>query len=778
MLLPIAICLLGGGRSLFSEGLATLAFGLVILFAPPSYRLPKSLSLAIAAVIALPLLAYLPAEWVGASTDWRLRLREDWGLDLPNSGTVQPWVTFESWLMLAIGSLWLAWGVSRGTTTQDRRHIIRSLSTGVAIVAVLTTLEHYKYIYLAWWQPPKDVEWTMHLGPFTNRNHTASLMALGCVLCAASAYDAFRRKEKAFYFYIALIIPHLFVILIGTSRAALVLVFVGMTLWLWMASISRRFLKKAVIITSVLLVGVSLLHLFGDSVLNRLTLSETNESAHHRASLYANVIGMTSKSPWVGLGLGNFDSVFPTFSTLQHGLYRYTHPESDLFWILAEGGMLTLLAVLALIVQLAFLASPWQSAEGGSHSDREDHRLRNAVSVAAFLALAHGIVDVPNHNVAYGLLVTVLIGIGVKSSAFPTKISAGGKIAWRLAGLGIALIGTVWIVIAAGHPIILGTSSAKVLSNDALKLSSNNRDGDSIRLIDKAILMNPMNWSFYFQRAQLHLRLGHPHSMALMDFGRARALEPKIALPCLIEGEIWAQYDPTYSVAAWSEALRRYPANDGGRFYRMIVTAQEKPALFPGLGKLATTPALKLLLMEYCRNYSKELFDEILTSLVRESPGVDSLDATARTRFFQIWWNGGDRSALVDALKSNEAWQLNGWLILCEDHVKNGRYQEAYALAKKYHPAPLNPSISGTAPISQLEQNFLFNPTDPRRGLDLYFAYKSKGELGPALATLEKISVLPNAPAYLNYEMAVVHAEKGDFRRAWELMFQYLNRPK
>ena len=164
--------------------------------------------------------------------------------------------------------------------------------------------------------------------------------------------------------------------------------------------------------------------------------------------------------------------------------------------------------------------------------------------------------------------------------------------------------------------------------------------------------------------------------------------------------------------------------------------------------------------------------------MVENKPGVDSLDAAGRARFFQIWWQGGDQAALINALKSNEAWQLNGWMILCEDHVKNGRYQEAYALARSYQAPPLNPSISGMAPIPQLEQNFLFNPTDPRRGLDLYFAYKSKGEWGPALATLEKISVLPNAPAYLNYEMAVVYAEKGDFRRAWELMFQYLNRPK
>ena len=778
VLLPLVICLLGGGRSLFSEGLATLALGLIIVLAPPSYRLPKPLLLAAGAVIALPLLAYLPAEWVGASTEWRMRLSEDWGLQLPTSGTVQPWVTLESWLMLAVGTLWLIWGASRGTTTQDRRDIIRSLSTGITIVAVLTILEHYKYIYISWWQPPLDVDKTEHLGPFTNRNHTASLMAIGCVLCAASAYDALRRREPAFFYYIALFIPHVFVILIGTSRAALLLVFVGMTLWLWMASLSRRFLKKAVLITCVLLVGVSLLHLFGGSVLNRMSSGQTGASVQHRAELYANAVEMTAKSPWVGIGLGNFDVVFPTFSTLQQGLYRYTHPESDLIWILSEGGMLTLLAVLALVFQLALLASPWASPEGESHSDREDHRLRNAASVAALLAMLHGFVDVPNHNVAYGLLVMALIGIAVKSSALSTPASSWMKLSWRMAGLCIALVGAVWIGMASGRPIMPGASSARVLSYKALELSGENRDGDAIKLVDKAISWNPMNWSLYFQRAQIHLRLGAPMTAAVTDFGRARALEPKVGLPCVVEGEVWASHDLSYAISAWREALRRHPPYASAWFNRMIMKAYEVPALFPGLNQLATSPLQKLQLLEHYSHYPKELFEEILTSMVQKSPGVDSLDAAGRTRFFQIWWQGGDQAALINALKSNEAWQLNGWLILCEDHVKNGRYQEAYTLARSYQPPPLNPSISGMAPLPQLEQNFLFNPTDPRRGLDLYFAYKSKGDWGPALATLEKISVLPNAPAYLNYEMAVVYAEKGDFRRAWELMFQYLNRPK
>jgi hypothetical protein len=99
-------------------------------------------------------------------------------------------------------------------------------------------------------------------------------------------------------------------------------------------------------------------------------------------------------------------------------------------------------------------------------------------------------------------------------------------------------------------------------------------------------------------------------------------------------------------------------------------------------------------------------------------------------------------------------------------------------MAKRYELPPTSASITGLMPVNQLEQNFLFNPTDARRGIDLYFGYKSRGEWTQALATLEKVAALPTAPNYLSYEMASIYAEKEDFRRAWELMLQYLSRPK
>ena len=47
-------------------------------------------------------------------------------------------------------------------------------------------------------------------------------------------------------------------------------------------------------------------------------------------------------SPWVGLGLGNFESVFAIFRDASRGTTRSLHPESDWFWVWSEMGWLAI----------------------------------------------------------------------------------------------------------------------------------------------------------------------------------------------------------------------------------------------------------------------------------------------------------------------------------------------------------------------------------------------------------------------------------------------------
>jgi tetratricopeptide (TPR) repeat protein len=299
------------------------------------------------------------------------------------------------------------------------------------------------------------------------------------------------------------------------------------------------------------------------------------------------------------------------------------------------------------------------------------------------------------------------------------------------------------------------------------------RDSEALGSINRAIEMNPLNWAHYFIRAQMRLKLGQPHNLALEDFGRARTLEPNYALPCFEEGEIWRQYNPELAIPAWREFLSRGTYGRDGHYELMLQRTANIPGMNRKLRELARSLSLKII---YIKNTnSKEEFDSMLREILDSGGVIEGLLAEDRTSFFRLWQKRGDREHLRAFLEKNPLIQSDSWSILAEERARTGQFKEAYELAVKFIPLPTSAAISGIQDLSQLERNFLFNQTDPRRGVDLYFALKSQNKLNEALSTLEKVSRLPDAPKYIPYEMATIYARKQDFRTAWEMIQSYMN---
>lgn len=98
------------------------------------------------------------------------------------------------------------------------------------------------------------------------------------------------------------------------------------------------------------------------------------------------------------------------------------------------------------------------------------------------------------------------------------------------------------------------------------------------------------------------------------------------------------------------------------------------------------------------------------------------------------------------------------------------RYEEALALANKYMKRQVRPSLVESVNIPKLERAFLFNPTDVRPAIELYYAQRAAGDIKAAKLTAEKVIKLPDVPAYMHLELASIYAEFGDYRRAWESM--------
>ena len=772
---PLLVVLLGAGAQTWSRGLAGVLLGAVMICFPARRRLPLVALVGLLGAVAAPLLAYLPAGFHGMMP-WRQALVQDWGIELGKFVTPQPWVTLDAWLFFAVKLLWMGWSISRGYSQAQRRVMLRTLALGGVVLCWLSLMEYLKLMPIPWW--PRRPEWGNSFGPFVNRNHISSLAAIASMLCAACAYEANRRKERSWIFFAAGFLVPCAAIFANTSRAGLLLLFLGMTLWLGFSAMRRGFFKKMAVTASLVMVIVATLFLSRGGVNQRFNAAEGAEfvTSGARIGLYRDSLQIVGATPWLGLGLGNFDTIFAIATGThdpvikQDPRYHPLHPESDLVWLLFEGGLSTVAPVLLLLYWLAFSTGPWLGQKSKGRSHRQDRRTRNTAAIALLLAMIHGLFDVPNQALGYFVVIAILAGIAVRPRALPRPAGLPERAGSLLFGLGILAAGLGWLAVAFGQPLLPGSHAARMLRERAFVLMDSGSSSDAIRLLDQAIAMRPLDSGLYFQRAFARLSLYHDHEAALLDFTRARQLEPHDAYMCYKEGVNWLSHRPEYAILGWREFLRRAPEAAPGQhgYYRAMVNhAQPFPDLRAQVWKLADRLELKI---EYLTSVTtREDFDLCLKDILSRQPDLASLDGVQRANLFSLWQRLGDEEALMAAIESNKTWERDGgWKLLAAHYAKKSDFRRACEIANIYLPSLIRSPPGTSTDVQALERAFLFNPLDSRLGIDLFQAYKSRGEFDQALRTLEKVKNATHPPAYLNQEMAAIFMAKEDFRRAWE----------
>jgi tetratricopeptide (TPR) repeat protein len=772
---PLLVVLLGAGREAWSRGLAGLLLGAVMIVFPARRRLPRLALVGLLGALLAPLLAYLPASFHVAML-WQESLTKDWGIELGSFATPQPWVTFEAWLLFAVSFLWLGWSLSRGYSVAQRRLMMRLLAAGGIVLCWLSLMDSLKIMQVPWW--PRRVEWGVGFGPFANRNHFSSLAAITCVLSAAAAYEANRRKERIWAFYAVGFLMPCAAIFANSSRAGLVLLFVGMTLWLGFSAMRRGFFKKMAVATSLVMVIVTILFLSSGAVSKRLNESEGASFVHSEArmSFYRDSLQIVSKVPWLGMGFGNFDSIFAIETGTHDPVLRQDpgmhalHPESDLIWLIFEGGLSTVAPLAVLIYWMAFATGPWFGKKTKGQTRRQDRRTRNTAAIAVFLALIHGLMDVPNHGLGYFALIGVLAGIAVRPRSLRRAAGLPERGACLLAGASLMTAGVCWGLVSLGKPVLPGTSSAQMLRNRAIALANSGAGVDALKLLDQAIAMRPLDFQLYFERAEVRLLMYQHYDLALKDFTRARLLEPHNAYICYREGVDWLAHRPEYAVLGWREFIRRIPPGAGylGGYYSVMMDrTQMFPDLRAQIWALADSVELKFEYLKWVN--TREEFDNCLKDMLSRQPDLASLSGAQRASLFQMWMKLGDVESLMAAIGSNRIWERDGgWKLLAEHHAKKSDFRRACEIANIYLPSLIRTAPGTSTDVQALERAFLFNPLDSRLGIDLFQAYKSRGELDAAIRTLEKIKNTNSPPAYVHQEMAAIFAAKEDFRRAWQ----------
>ena len=780
--LPVLMAWLGTGRQPWALAIAAAVVGLLAVVFPPKQRVPVVFLAVAGAVLFFTLLPLIPLPWPHWP-DWRTSLQEDFLLALPSTWSPQPWVTLEHWCAMFVMMVWFFWSSGRPWPTDERIKTMRILASGYTLLSLAAIV-----CFFGGWKPPGWNQAVADIGPYANRNHFSCLMAMTALLCFGVAYELQRRKHRLWMLFALGFVPLLAVTILNTSRAGLVLFFVGTLLWFLTSAIRgggssshRTAAQVAVALAvsvSVLFVIIATVVLFGKPLAQRFGGGEGGMleafAEDSRLAVYSQAAPLAVDQPMMGIGLGNFSTVFGLIHTLPNAYNRYRHPESDWLWFLCEAGWP---ATFALLLGVVFIFTAMESWRPGNHKHgRRERRMRRAAGLAFVLSVAHGMVDTPNHDVPHFLLVLLLGALSLRPSSLsrmkgysiPNVIRGGGVIALLASGF--------WLASSFGLSTPFGESTAERNIKLAREELDAGHAAQAYLHVQKALEAAPGQWEAWFLKGAATLKLGRPQSEAMADFGLSRYLEPHITKSCMSEASLWLAYNPANALPAWREALRRDPPEANNLYRQILDTIGPSPELRATVRDLANRPGLLTIFLAKCgaTQEGKDALDLIL----QRYPTLESLSSGERQLVISQWMRIGDRAKLNEFLATHPALEPDTWQTRAQMLAEQGKVEAAFKLLQLYVRTPSPSFAEQNLSPTQLERDFQIYPSDVKRGLLLYASQRDRGQWDAALATLEKIAALPNRPRHVFYEMAAVHGLKGDFAKAWQLAQQYLNIPE
>jgi len=752
-LLPVLACFLGGATQKWGEGIVVALLGIYLLARPPRFSLGLPSNLVLLALVLLAGTAFLPANWF-YQPNWRATYINDFGIALPNTLSLQPWITGTSFISFLAGLTWLYVVCSERLGLREVRSALRLFAAGITALAAICIL-----FWLAKTAPPL---WhnERNFGPFPNRNQTGNLFGLTAIVILACGQDDIRKDRKRWILWGAALVLVITAIILNFSRAGIGILVAGSALWLGVFSLRQRSPSRIALVVSFLLLLLTALLLFGGQTLERFhlrNLANAGISNDFRWRIFSDVFQLIRDSPWVGIGLGNFEDVFAVFRAASYSDRRAIHPESDWLWLWTELGWL---AVVLVIVGLILLVRKIYPLREGTNQ-----RYRLASLIAAILFALHGLVDVSGHRVGTSFAAIFLLGISLhRPHSF--KPSRSVSILFRLIGLILLVVGSSWVVAVQGQKLLpgsVGVTNAKQLA------TIDNRERnftETIAVTTTGLKWAPLDWELYFSRAVAEAELKQTDN-ALTDFRRARFLEPiSYELP-LAEGNIWLSSQPVLAATAWREALRRAGPDRAGVFASMLSKASlrstEVSRILAELGVSSHDLALP-----YLARISGADFNRALAKILENDPELSSFSETEKLALFAYWSERGDAAELSRATTRHPDWLPYAWLGVAKYDATNNDLRAAYELTQRYGEPVALPRITSGASLQQLESRFRSAPDNYAIGYELCRAQMQSGRVDDALNTVRHFSERGNSPAYFRYLEAQCWAEKQNWERAWK----------
>jgi O-antigen ligase len=232
------------------------------------------------------------------------------------------------------------------------------------------------------------------------------------VLILAAAQDDIRHRRKRWILWTIALITVIAAICLNFSRGGVIILVAASAIWIGTVALRLDAPTRAgaacriSLAVSFLLLLVSALLVAGGQTVARFHLQKLAGqrvfTSDFRWLIFRDTWQLIRSSPWVGLGLGNFESIFAIFRDASHGNTRSLHPESDWLWVWSELGLVALLLIVLGAVLLIRRVAPLQVGT--------NQRFRLAALIGAVMFALHGLIDVSGHRVGTAYSAMFLLG--------------------------------------------------------------------------------------------------------------------------------------------------------------------------------------------------------------------------------------------------------------------------------------------------------------------------------------------------------------------------------
>ena len=751
-LLPVLACFLAGGTQKWAEGIVVALLGFFLLTRPPRSSLGVAINCILVGFIVLAALAFLPARWF-FMPPWRGAMVNDLGIALPSTLTPQPWITATAMISLIAALSWLYLVSTQELDLRATRFQLRAFAAGVVALAAISILFFLAHAALPFWINQRG------FGPFPNRNQTADLFGITAIVLLACGQDDLRFGRNRWIIWLIGLGVLIAAIALNLSRAGLALLVGGSTLWITIVALRQRSAGRIALAISFLLLLLTGILVMGGETLERFHLrgfEGPGISSDFRWLIFRDTSKLIQASPWCGIGLGNFESVFAIFREASWADTRSLHPESDWLWAWSELGWPAV--VLALVGAALFIWRVFPLREG------TNQRFRLAALIGVALFALHGIIDVSAHRVGTAFSALFLLGLALHRP-FQFKRSAWVPAVFRAVGLVLVVSGLAWAISARSKTLLPGSVAVTNAKELATAASSDRDFAAATSLTTRALVWAPLDWQLYFLRALAEVADKHP-TEALEDFQRARFLEPNGFEVPLTEGNAWLASEPMLAVTAWQEALRRAGPRRAEIFSIMLANAaKQSPATSRALAEIGL--ARHDLVLPYLNRVSGEDFQQALKQVLKHDPELATFTEPEKFALFTLWSERGVLDELAQEVERHPSWMPYAWLGLAKDHAARKDFRAAYELTQHYGESVALPRVPADSSLEELQNRFVSTPDNYAAGYALYRAQRQRDRVDDALQTARHFSERQNAPAYFHLLEADCWAVKQNWERAW-----------